>query len=883
MFQSLKRAWRVGDEVLAEAELPQTAADDTDRFGLHPALWEAAAQAVGLAQSARPSAEAGALLASVWQGVTLRATGATRLRLRVRPTGTDTARVELADSAGEPVAVIERMTVRRTTAAELTGTVPDGTDGLFTLAWTPVGGAVATAQLSDASVAVLGDEAEGPADEADIVVLPVFGTPAEDEDEGEGGDAGGVGAVAERLLTSLQRWLADERNAGRRLAVVTRGAVAACEDTDEALPDVPDLAASVAWGLVRTAQSEHPDRFLLLDLDLDPASDPDLDPAVGGSDLPDLVAKAARTGEPQLALRGERFLAPRLRRSTGAAGQGAAPDPAGTVLITGGTGMLGRLLAHHLVTTHQARHLLLVGRQGPEAPGATELRDELGALGAEVRIAACDVTDRAALAALLAGIPAEHPLTTVVHAAGVTRNGVLSDVEPQDLHAALRARAAGALNLHHLTRDLALSAFVLFSSAAGTVGSSGHTTLATAASFLDALAHHRRARGLNALSLVWGAWAPEGPSARPLTDADAVRLAREGAVPLPAAEGLALFDAASAVGAAQLVASKIDASALRARAAAGVLSPLWHDLFRTTTRRRSANDGGDSPGSRAFARQLLDLGEEERERIAVELVRRHAAAVLGHASPSQVDPQRGLMDAGFDSLTAVEFRNRLAAETGLQLPATLIFDHPTPAALATFVLTETLGASADPDAGDTAPRTAADDEPIAIVSMACRYPGGVGSPEDLWRLVAGGVDATSEFPADRGWPEDLYDPDPDASGKSYVRRGGFLDDVAGFDAEFFGISRREALAMDPQQRLLLEVSWEALERAGLKAEELRGSRTGVFIGATNSAYVPDMDRVPETIEGYAQTGNTLSVLSGRVSYTFGFEGPSVSVDTACSS
>ncbi|MCM3926082.1 phosphopantetheine-binding protein, partial [Frankia sp. AiPs1] len=290
--------------------------------------------------------------------------------------------------------------------------------------------------------------------------------------------------------------------------------------------------------------------------------------------------------------------------------------------------------------------------------------------------------------------------------------------------------------------------------------------------------------------------------------------------------------------------------------------------------------GGDA--GLAFARRLLGLAPGDRERLALDLVRGHVATILGHAGPASVNETRGLLDTGMDSLTAVELRNRLSAATGLALPATLIFDYPTPVALARHILDAALGGAETPAPHIPAPAVAST-EPIAVVGVACRFPGGVRTPEDLWDLVAAGVDATTEFPTDRGWAEDVYDPDPDRVGTSYVRRGGFLDDVAGFDAEFFGISPREALAMDPQQRLLLEVAWEVLERAGLDPTALRGSQTGVYVGAGGSSYICDMEGLPETVTGHAFTGNTSSVLSGRVSYTFGFEGPAVSVDTACSS
>ncbi len=550
------------------------------------------------------------------------------------------------------------------------------------------------------------------------------------------------------------------------------------------------------------------------------------------------------------------------------------PDPERTVLITGGTGGLGALLARHLVVEHGARHLLLVSRRGLEADGAGALAAELGELGCDVRIEACDVSDRAQLQRLLASISAEHPLGTAIHAAGVLDDGTIDSLDRERLRRVMAPKVDAALNLHELAGEAEL---ILFSSAAAPMGTPGQGNYAAANAFLDALAAHRRARGLPGVSLAWGAWEEGAGMTGELTAADLARFERLGVTPLSEEQGLELFDVARAIDEPLLIPMGLDLAPLRAQAKAGILPPVLRGLIRTPTRRSA-----DAKGS--LARRLADTPESEWDAIVSELVRGHVAGVLGHAGSEAVDPLRSFKDLGFDSLAAVELRNRLGQATGLKLPSTLVFDHPTPTAVAALLRSKAQGARRD--SAPTAQTLASADEQIAIVGMSCRYPGGVASPEDLWRLVAEGTDAIGELPADRGWDiERLYDPDPDNPSTSYTRNGGFLYDADEFDAAFFGIAPREALAMDPQQRLMLEGAWEAFEDAGIAPASLAGSQTGVFAGVISSSYGLDGLGSPaqQEIEGYMATGSIASVVSGRIAYTFGLEGPALSIDTACSS
>ncbi|MFH8979249.1 beta-ketoacyl synthase N-terminal-like domain-containing protein, partial [Streptomyces sp. NPDC017890] len=514
---------------------------------------------------------------------------------------------------------------------------------------------------------------------------------------------------------------------------------------------------------------------------------------------------------------------------------------------------------------------------GPNAPGATQLATELHNLGAHVRIEPCDITDRHALATLINTIP---DLTTVIHTAATLHDTTLTHLNHTHLHHTLNPKAHAAHHLHELTRNHNLTAFILFSSAAGILGNAGQAAYAAANTYLDTLATHRHAQHLPATSIAWGFWEHRSELTSDLNEVQLSRISRAVGTSLTDQQGLELFDAALASGEPVVLADPLNLPALREQAAIGTLPPVLRALVAAPVR-RAVQGGRRTPAG--LRHQLTGRSESEQEQYVLNLVREHAASVLGHTSTESVEATRTFQEIGFDSLTAVELRNRISAATGVRLPATAIFDYPTPQVLAEYVLAQALGTSTSAAPAAPTPPAAPDDDPIVIVGMSCRYPGGVTSPEDLWRFVDSASDAVSVLPSDRGWDLTALAGAKGGAGTSSASGGGFLYDAAGFDAAFFGISPREAAAMDPQQRLLLEASWEAIERAGIAPGSLKGSRTGVFAGVMYHDYASWLREVPEEVEGYLGTGTAGSVASGRVSYTFGLEGPALTVDTACSS
>ncbi|AXB42467.1 hypothetical protein A4R43_07940 [Amycolatopsis albispora] len=593
LFQGLRAAWRQGGEVLAELELPE--GTPVDGFGVHPALLDAALQSMVLATG---DGDGEPRLPFLWSGVSLHATGATKVRAWLRPTGPESVALTVTDPAGQPVLTADGLTLRPMPRAHLS-TAED----LYRVEWTP---APATSGASVPEVVVL--------ERPDRV------------------DASAVRSAVHNVLELLRSRLPGER----RLVIVTRGAVAV-----RAGEDVTDLAHAAAWGLVRSAQSEHPERFTLVDLD--------------SAEVPPEVLTSP---EPQLAVRDGKLYVPTLSRFSPS---GEPVRWAGRVLITGASGVLGGLVARHLAETAEVADLLLLSRSGSIPDG---LAAELNERGVPVTVVACDVADRDALAAVLA----DQPVDAVIHTAGVLDDGVIGQLDGERLDRVLRPKVDGAWNLHELTRDRELSAFVLFSSAAATLGAPGQGNYAAANAFLDALAGHRAANGLPAASLAWGMWAQRSGMTGQLDDGQRLRMNRGGVLPLDTEHALRLFDTAGGAGPAS-VPVRLDLPALRALARNEALPPLMRGLVPVTPRAAAVP-------SRLSTKDMPAL------------VRDQAADVLGYGRLDGTEADRTFKELGFDSMTAVELRNRLSKATGLRLPATLVFDHPTPDALAAYLTTE---------------------------------------------------------------------------------------------------------------------------------------------------------------------------------------------------
>ncbi|WP_406276662.1 SDR family NAD(P)-dependent oxidoreductase [Nocardia sp. NBC_00881] len=871
-FIGVRAAWRRDDAVFSDVALNTDAATRSEQFDLHPALLDIVLH-VGVSwlicRELEPDPDIGWLLFR-WGNTRFHKSAdgnwpaeLTELRVIAVPNGVHTISVAAVDRDGNPIVSVDAMAARPYNLGEISSTLSRNEAGLYEVRWQPPG--VAAIDRPTPEMVVLAAEPESRIDTcyasvADVVAADrvpdlVVWRAAEAADNPEA-----VRTRVHATLAVLKSWLAEPKLSEARLVVVTTGGAG--------LPgEVPSLAAAGVWGLVRSAQSENPERFVLIDEDPGEVLDADR------------IVAAVHTGEPQVAVRNRVIQVPRLVRADPSKDTGESPSfQEATALITGGTGGLGTLFARHLVLEHGVRRLVLTSRQGSASPGAAELVAELAQAGGQAEIVACDVTDREAVQSLLDTIDPAGDLI-VVHAAGVLDDGTIATLRDEQVDRVLAPKVAGAWHLDQSTRDRNVVAFVGFSSVAGLLGSAGQGNYAAANMALDALVRQRRAAGLRGTAVAWGPWNQGTGMTGGLDRVAFARLERWGLDQLADAEGVRLFDEAVLRSDGASTAMRFDANAVRRTADVDTIPAVLRGFVRQTRRTEVADSSASLSATGLLGGRLAGVPEARHGAIVLDLVREQAAATLGFDSVDDVGPDQRFDEIGFDSLGAVEFRNRLGKATGLSLPSTLVFDHPTPAAVAVVVRSRIELKT------HTAPRKAQRrvrvDEPIAIVGMACRFPGGVTSPDELWELVAAGVDATGEFPSDRGWDlERLFDPDPDKPGTVYSRRGGFLDNAADFDPGFFRIGPREASAMDPQQRMLLEVSWEALENAGVDPISLRGSDTGVFTGASFADYV---SRVTGELEGYRLTGNTNSVISGRVAYAFGLEGPAITVDTACSS
>ncbi|MGC5040128.1 type I polyketide synthase, partial [Streptomyces sp. DT73] len=707
-FQGLRELWRKGSTAYGLVRLAE--GRPADGFGIHPALLDAALHALAGVREEQGE-DRPVFLPFEWTGVELHAAGSTELRVRLTldETGTGLGML-VADPAGRPVAEVSGLSIREATADQLRST--DAVEHLYHVDFRPsmlpqvrettAGGTWLLGENTELSEIL---EARHVAD-VDVLLARVddeWAAPARLVVDATTADTPPGGGAAYRLtaetLRTLQSLVGDPRLAEAELVWITRSAIGADDD-------VRDLAHAPLWGLLRVARSEYAERVIRL-IDLGTAADDAL-----------LPAALALPGEPEIAIRDGEIRTARLVRTTtapatgttaptaGAAAGTNAPAagttedktprppaatplaPTGSVLITGGTGELGRALAGHLVREHGVRHLVLTSRRGLETPGATDLVEELTGSGAQtVQVLACDAGRREDLALALAAAEADHPWTGIFHLAGVLDDGLLATQDAHRLEQVWAPKAAGALHLDQLTREqgLDLAAFVLYSSAAGVLGGAGQGNYAAANAFLDALAARRRADGLPALSLSWGLWRQAGLGLTAgLGQAELARLRRGGIGALSTRQALTALDAALELPHAHLVPVRLELTSLQREVDNGATAPaLLRNLLRATSRRRA----GAATGSPSTLReQLLALPDDQRLPHLSRLVQREAATVLGLPAADGVGADQVLKDLGMDSLMAVELRRRLAAETGLTLPSTLAFDHPTPSAIAALLL-----------------------------------------------------------------------------------------------------------------------------------------------------------------------------------------------------
>ncbi|ORV36772.1 type I polyketide synthase [Mycobacterium conspicuum] len=676
--------------------------------------------------------------------------------------------------------------------------------------------------------------------------------------------------VQHQVLSGTRRLFCAAAAAELRTPIwlITRGAQRVA-GTDTVSP-----AQSSLWGFGRAVALEHPRLWGgLADL---PASGAD-----AWSRLIDFVV-AAPAGEDQIALRDQAVYVPRLTRR---AGQPVATPPElrsdATYLVTGGLGAIGLEVAEYLAA-HGAKQLVLTSRRAPSDAAQQRIDAIREKDSCDVRVITADVANPHDVARVLTTVRAElPPLAGIVHAAGEISTTPLRDLDDAEVNRVFAGKVWGAWNLSEATAGLKLDFFVSTSSIAGVWGAGGQTAYSAANAFLDGLTWRLREQGVPATSVNFGPWLNAGMA----DEAARAELDKRGVRPLSPADalaGMAELMAASGKGTSHGVVARIDwASFLPLFQVAGKRS-FFAQLQREVPESESAPTAS---GNTQLVDRLSVAPAQQRKKLVVDYLRDVVAEVT-RIDASEIRDEAGFFDVGMDSLMAVELRRRVERAVGKELPSTLAMDYPRLVDVADFLLGDVLSFAA-PESSAPAPvapvaAPVRSDEPIAIVALACRFPGAPDA-EAYWELLSGAVDAIREIPEDRFDVDEYYDPDPEAPGKIYTRYGGYLESIDGFDPEFFNISPREAVWMDPQQRLMLEIAWEGLERAGYAPAALRGSRTGVFVGVAANEYSQLLHaNSVETLEAHFITGNALNVIAGRVAFALGLEGPAMAVDTACS-